>query len=206
VNDSFLSVSPADWSPDDRILLLTAVRPDTSRDIGMVAADGTGGWVPLVATAADESAPTMSADGRWFAYAASDESGRSEVYVQRFPELGGRQPVSVGGGFSPRWSDDGTEILYIQGVPPVDESLMRVSVETTDDTPPSLRLGPPEALFDWTYFAVPDFVAQSFDVTADGEHFLVLTSGERESDGQYRAEINVVLNWFEELERLVPIP
>ena len=205
VDESFLIINPADWSADGRTLLLTAMRPDTSRDVGMVAADGTGGWVPLVATAADESAPTLSADGRWFAYVSANDTGSSEVYVQRFPDLGGRQPVSVGGGFSPRWSEDGAELFYVQGVPPAGESLMRVSVDETDDEPPTLRLGAPEALFDWRYLAVLDFVARSFDVTADGQQFLVVKSSERDVDVLRRAEIHVVLNWTRELVERVPI-
>ena len=77
----------------------------------MVSSDGSGTWAPLVQTPANERSPAISPDGRWLAY-DSDESGRFEVYVQRFPELLGRQQVSVDGAYRPRWSEDGRELFY----------------------------------------------------------------------------------------------
>lgn len=43
--------------------------------------------VLLVATEFLERSPALSADGRWLAY-ASDASGRSEIYVRPFPDVG----------------------------------------------------------------------------------------------------------------------
>ena len=204
VDESFFTLAPSEWSADGAMLLLTGVRRDTSTDVGMVATDGTGDWVPLVATAADEALPTLSPDGRWMAYVSMDDAGRADVIVERFPELGGRQVVSVGGGFSPVWSKESSELFYIKGAPGRGESLMRVSVEATDTRPPELRLGPPEALFTWQYLSTSNRAARSFDVTSDGQRFLAIGSPGGEVSSA--AEINVVLDWFTELNELVPVP
>ena len=71
---------------------------------------------PLLASPFNESNPAVP-DGAWIAY-RSDESGRNEVYVDRFPDLGDRRvQVSTGGGTSPLWSPDGTELYYCRAGP-----------------------------------------------------------------------------------------
>ena len=60
---------------------------------------------------ADEQAPAISPDGLWIAY-TSDRTGNREIYVERFPELGGEQLISRGGGAYPVWSQDGRELFY----------------------------------------------------------------------------------------------
>jgi serine/threonine-protein kinase len=67
---------------------------------------------PLIATRFREAAPTLSPDGRWLAY-TSNETGRSEVYVRPFPDVGaGKFVVSPSGGETPRWSHSGRELFY----------------------------------------------------------------------------------------------
>ena len=99
----------------------------------------------LAATAVGEFDPVISPDGHWIAY-VSGETGRGEVYVQRFPELGLRQQISTDGGLRPAWSPDGRAIFYLGtrggGVP--DE----MAVVTIDPGPP-LSVGTPEVLFDY---------------------------------------------------------
>ena len=141
---------PYDWSLDGETLFLTAVSPDTGRDIGMVSSDGSGIWEPLVQTPVDEMSPALSPNGRWLAY-ASWESGRAEVYVQRFPELRGRQQVSVGSGHRPHWSEDGRELFFLRAPSGPPRAMVRVTVEATDSDPPALDFGAEEVLFDWRY-------------------------------------------------------
>jgi len=70
---------------------------------------------PLIKTALGESSPRISPDGRWIAY-ASDESGRTEVYVRPFPEVDqGRWQVSTDGGVDPRWAKNGRELFFAKG-------------------------------------------------------------------------------------------
>lgn len=80
-----------------------------------------------------------------------------------------------------------------------------MTVETTDSDPPVLAFGEEDLLFDWRYYA-PNSAARHWDLAPDGQRFLMITSGEAEVDGSGRAEINVVLDWFEELKARVPIP
>ena len=81
---------------------------------------------------------------------------------------------------------------------------MRVTLDRDDGDPPSLVVGAPELLFDWRYFAAP--FLRMYDVSPDGQRFLVVGSGVSADAGVARPQITVVLNWFEELKRLVPIP
>src|SRR3984893_12348900 len=57
------------------------------------------------------SQPAFSVDGNWLAY-TSNESGRAEVYVQRFPGPGEKIQVSTDGGNHPVWSHDGKQLVY----------------------------------------------------------------------------------------------
>ena len=146
--------------------------------------------------------PAISPDGRWLAY-SSDETGRLEVYVQRFPERGGRQPISVGGGVLPEWSADGNELFYGRGAPPV--AMMRVTMDGDEGDPPSWIVGTPERLFEWRYY-LAGVGLRHYDVSPDGQRFLMITTGGPADAGAGRAEINVVLDWFEELKARVPVP
>jgi len=76
---------------------------------------------------------------------------------------------------------------------------MLVSVETE----PTFRAGRPEVLFEGRYATSIRFVFgyQYYDISPDGQRFLMI-----KKEGQEQAQINVVLNWFEELKRLVPTP
>ena len=132
--------SPSDWAPDGRSLLYAE-----GGDIALLARDGSG-WTsrPLLASPASETSASVSPDGRWMAY-ASDETGRDEVYLQRFPELGAKVQVSTSGGYSPVWSRDGRELFYArehEGAYTGD--LWAVAVGPA----PTPRLGTPRELFD----------------------------------------------------------
>jgi serine/threonine-protein kinase len=138
----------------------------------------------------DQTHASLSPDGRWIAY-ASNESGRYEVYVRPFPDVASRKwPISQGGGTSPLWARTGRELFYRS-----DEAMMVVAIETE----PSLSAGAPTALFEASYFR--GIVSRHYDVAPDGERFLMIKQSASEDAPD---EIRVVLNWFQELERLVP--
>ena len=138
---------------------------------------------PFLTTPANEDWPVFSPDGQWIAY-ESDESGQREVYVTTYPGAERKRQVSIAGGGNPRWRSDGSELFYIseEGV------LMAVDVATT----PTLQLGAPQPLF--------ELADADYDVHPSGERFLIVRTERPATPGH----INVVLNWFEELERLVP--
>ena len=121
IDESVTDIIPYDWSPDGATLFVHATFPETGRDVGMVSLDGPGTWEPLIETGANEHMSAISPDGRWLAY-TSNETGRDEVYVQRFPELEGRTAISVGGGRSSSWSADGAGSCSIFA-PPQDQPM-----------------------------------------------------------------------------------
>ncbi len=94
------------WSPDGRFLV-SAVGSGDLRTLDL----RTGTITDFLVSPFTEQAPAFSSDARWVAY-VSDESGRPEVYVRRFPDGGGRTRISVDGGSEPAWSTTGAEIFY----------------------------------------------------------------------------------------------
>jgi serine/threonine-protein kinase len=143
----------------------------------------------ILATRFDEYSPKFSPDGRWLAY-VSDESGRYEVYVRPYPEGRGRWLVSAGGGTEPLWSPNERKIFYRH------EGKMMVAPIQTE---PEFRPGSPYVLFEKTLKS-GIYGTLSYDISPDGQRFLMI---ERNSEVT-RNQLNVVLDWREELQRLVP--
>jgi hypothetical protein len=161
----------------------------TGADIWLLQEDGNRTTRQLLVTSFNEMSATFSPDSRWLAY-GSDETGRSEIYVQSFLDAGGKRQVSTEGGAGPIWSRNGREIFYREG-----DKMMALAVETT----PDFKAGTPQALFEGRYRKVIG-PYPNYDVTPDGQRFVMFKLDEEFAPTQ----INVVLNWFEELERLVP--
>jgi Tol biopolymer transport system component len=131
----------------------------------------------------------FSPDGRWIAYNANHGAGQ-EVYVVPYPPTGERIQVSSGGGVQPQWRPDGKELFYLSFA----GALMAVSVDTTT----GFRPGRPTPLFQ-TGLAVDSQVEQ-YAVSSDGSRFLLPTPV-----GASVASLVLVQNWFQELNRLVPV-
>ena len=181
-------IIPEVFSHDGTQLVFREDSPNPSLFVGELA-DG-GSRTPFLATEASETAATLSHNGKWLAY-DSDSSGVDEVYVRPFPGPGGETLVSTGGGRSPVWGPDDTELFYDL----LEETQMMVASLQIE---PFLVLGEAR-LFDTVRFWNIDNRAHH-DVHPDGQRFLMLAESENES----RPRINVILNWFEELKRLVP--
>ena len=181
---------PLSWTHDGSILAFVNVHPVTRQDIWTLTVDGKAQPRPFLQTRFAEGGPVFSPDGRWLAY-VSDESGRSEVYVQPFPGPGEKIRVSTDSGSEITWPGRGHELFYRSG-----NSMMAVDV-TTGATFTSRK---PHRLFD-RRFARSTAVWPNYDVTADGRRFLMVKGVEEFTSP---TQINVVLNWSEELKRLVP--
>jgi serine/threonine-protein kinase len=190
-------IGPGGFSPDGRTLILMATDLRTAEghlrllDLTAHNAPVERPWFPTPAT---EWTPNLSPDGRWLAY-TSMESGRSEVYVRRFPDGGAKSKVSVAGGGFPQWSPDGRELFFPAQPTTATTKMMAVDVRTT----PSLVLGTPRVLF--TRRFVPGDLGQTWTISRDGNRFLLLHG---DISVARSGELMVVQNWFEELKRLAP--
>ena len=182
--------APHSWSPDGQLLAFIEISPATGIDI-MVLRLSDHKAQPFLQTPFNEGAPRFSPDGRWLAY-LSDESSRVEIYVQPFPGPGGKWQISTDGGTEPVWNRNGRELFYRNG-----DKMMAVDIATQ----PSFSAGTPRMLFEGQYIPTPT-TSPNYDVTPDGQRFLMLKSVEQAQTGP--TQINVVLNWFEELKQKVP--
>jgi len=181
-----------DWSRDEKTLLFfRRLQATGGAGIGDIfylqrKDDGSYEEVPFQTTQFEEVTPQFSPDERFIAY-VSNESGQSDIYIQAFPQGGAKRRVSVNSGFAPRWRSDGKELFYVEG-----ETLMATPVTTS----PSLTVGSPEALFSAPGLAWQGSNFLGYDVTADGEKFVLRETVE--SDTESRPAIRVVENWYEE--------
>jgi Tol biopolymer transport system component len=179
---------PSSWSPDGQLLAFIETHPTSAQDI----------WVfrlsdrkaePFLRTPANEGGPAFSPDGHWLAY-SSDDSGRLEVYVQPYPGPGEKWQISTDGGKEPVWNRNGRELFYRNG-----NRMMAVDVMTQ----PTFSAGKARLLFEGQYRST-NLSLPRYDVTPDGQLFLLAKQSERATAPQ----INIVLNWFEELKRRAP--
>jgi len=133
--------------------------------------------------------PKLSPDGRFVAY-ISDESGKGEVYVRRYPEGEGKWQVSTGGGDWPRWSAAGDHLYYVRG-----DTIMEVDVTLH----PDIRLGAPKELFTRRalgFSLVLGFPA-GYDVSPKGDRFVVIEPAGGPID---LGNITVVENWAQQFK------
>ena len=124
----------------------------------------------------------------------STESGQPEVYVQPFPEGGERQQVSNNGGRKPVWSPDG-RVIYYQNLKK--DQTWAVTVFTA----PRFEAGAGRLLIDGQYAHGLWEIVPDIDIAPDGKSFVMIKPDE---EWGRATEIRVVLNWFDELERLAP--
>ena len=167
---------PTDWSPDGRFIVYSVLSAKTGNDLWVLPLQGNTKPFAFKQTSASEFNPTFSPDGRWLAY-QSNETGRNEIYVERFPGPARSTLVSTSGGTAPAWRDDGREVIY-KGL---DDRVMAVPISIGADR---VDAGTPVALFALRPGA-------TFNMTRDGKRFLVNTSLDDDSS----PPITVVLNW-----------
>jgi serine/threonine-protein kinase len=180
---------PSSWSPDGKVLAFSEDDPMTGWDIWTLKIQDNQKAQPFLRTRFNEGGGMFSPDGRWLAY-QSDESGRDEIYVRAFPGPGERSQISTEGGTEPVWARSGTELFYRNG-----DKMMGVTVETKAN----FAASKPRVLFTGEYETSTGFLP-NYDISSDGQRFLMLKSGE---DTRPATQINLVLNWSEDVRRHV---
>jgi serine/threonine-protein kinase len=177
------------WSADGKTLAYDSREGQTgSWDVWVSPLGATTTGRAFLSTAATERGGVFSADGQWIAY-ESTETGRSEVYVQAYPDGGHKRQISNDGGTEPVWSANGRELFYRSG-----ERMMSAGIG-----PAGSSAAPPQVLFEGVYERLP-WGARNYDVSPDGQRFLMLKS---RATGEAQ-RIVLVQHLNEELKRLLP--
>jgi serine/threonine protein kinase/Tol biopolymer transport system component len=184
---------PMSWADNGKSLIVTQfVDPNVGFDISILPYESAGTLQPLINTGFNEFHPMISHSGRWLAY-SSDESGRAEIYIKPYPGPGGAIPVTTDGGREPLWDPSEKELYYRDDT---GDKVFKVSILTE----PTVQVGSPELLFEGRFVGSSSFWGRVYDISPQGDFFVLIEEGEM----QPATQINVVVNWFEELKQLVP--
>lgn len=192
-----LGKAATSWSADGKWLLYDAFGPNskTLRDIWVLPLTPERPGAALkpslvLQTTFDENNARFSPDGRWILY-RSNESQRMEAYIMPFPPApsgpGGKRQVSTAGAAFPgsRWRQDGREIFHVSP----DQQLMATGVAIKGGT---LEVGAVRSLF-----RLREVGNLLFDVSVDGQHFLLAASPEQQS----AQPLSLILNWASGLKK-----
>jgi Tol biopolymer transport system component len=172
-------------SPDGRLIAGNEhVGAEHGNDIVIVPLSGDHKSQSVVSSRFDENSAQFSPDGKWLTY-TSDESGRREEYLRPFPGPGGKWQISVGGADGGGFAHNGREIIYRHG-----PKFFTVPVETQ----PRLRIGRPQLLFEKQHHE------GGWDLSKDDQRLMLVQNETAPTTNQ----MQIVLNWFNELERRVP--
>jgi serine/threonine protein kinase/WD40 repeat protein len=172
-----------DWSSDGNFLALEIREPAGERRMTLsILSLQDGKITPFLRRGTTTGDARFSPDGRWLAY-TSEESGRFEIYITPFPGPGQKWQVSTEGGTQPRWRRDGKELYYLSS----DLHLMSVGIRNDGQ---SLEPSIPAVLFE------PHPRPLFFDASADGQRFLIMSSGVEQSP-----PITLVQNWAADLRK-----
>jgi serine/threonine-protein kinase len=185
---------PLAWTPDGELLFRETSADAVSIDVLVVTGDHKQRSVLVTGRSFNTSRAALSPDGHWLAY-ESNESGESEIYVRPYPNVdAGKWPISSGGGEEPKWTRDGGTLFFLGP-----KSLMAARVESAS----SFAFKTPEAVLDRGGFLLSIPAPVQYDVSPDGQRFLLLKTV-AEADAGESARVVVVDHWYEDLKRLVP--
>jgi Tol biopolymer transport system component len=181
-----------DWSLDGRFVVFekSSSLSSTGRprqELWMLPMSGERKPSPYLATAFDEVQPALSPDGRWLAYVSND-TRTNQVVVQPFPDpSSGKWPISADGGVYPRWRRDGRELYYLdpQG------RIVAVAVGAEG----GFTVGKPTPLFQTGLPSSSSSPPVPYDVSADGQRFLIAVAQNPLPPTTNATPITVVLNW-----------
>jgi eukaryotic-like serine/threonine-protein kinase len=146
---------------------------------------GPDGFTVVDQVARNSNARLKPSTNDWLAY-ESDQSGRTEIYLTRFPHPGARYQVSQTGGNQPVWSKDGKKLYYLDTL----RKMVAVGIQTSGD---SVQIGAPRILFQTGIRH--SLSTEGYDVSRDGKFLLVNSMSES------TAPVVFVTNWNAELEK-----
>jgi Tol biopolymer transport system component len=190
------SHAPESWSPNGRTLLFSMTKGSDVSLWALSLQDKKSVRFGDVHSSNPSNA-VFSPDGRWVAY-SSTEHDKTTIYVEPFPATGAKYSLVAKGGDSPkhpRWSPDGKELFYDPNL----NAFEAVSIQTQPafafghavPVPRRVQLGTPEQ-------------RTPYDITPDAKVVGLITAGQTEYVRGSVDQIQVVLNWFTELQQRVP--
>jgi serine/threonine-protein kinase len=191
---------PESWSHDGKTLLFSVAKGSIYAVAALSLPDKKVTAVGDIQSVFPLSA-TFSPDGRWVAYSTTAPGARAgSLFVQPFPTTGATYPISKGNGFTPMWSPDGKELFYSTGGGGGISQFVAMSVTTR----PTFTFGNPVPVPSG-FLGHGQNAERNNDITPDGKRFLgVVAAGQTASGAPAVPQIQVVLNWFEELKARVP--
>jgi WD40 repeat protein len=184
---------PNSITPDGTQLIFRQITADRESHLWLLPLDHRGPARLLFKNAADELNGEISPDGHWLAY-QSNESGSFEIYIRPFPRVSdGKWQVSNGGGIQPAWAPDGHELFYLSA-----GRLLAAPVRFE----PTPAVGAAQVVIAELSYAPFDRSGRTYDVSSDGQRFLVLDAAPSVSDDPFAgiSRIDVVLDWARELK------
>jgi hypothetical protein len=195
---------PTSISRDGKRVIFFENVPNTSLDVEMLrmeddptasTAEPTSKQIEhLVHTRFAEINGELSPDGHWLAYESND-SGQNQIQVRPFPGIeSGHWTISTSGGSKPVWARTGQELFYLDS----SNAMTAVPIQTS----PTFTFGNPMKLFEGQYYAAA-LPGRTYDVSPDSKRFLMIKDPPRTSSSA-PVQLVLVLNWTEELSRLVP--
>ena len=196
---------PGSWTQDGQTLLFNVERVATT-DWDIWTWSASSGETQSLYDTPDTIylGAELSPDGKWLAYGPGNTAGAADIYVEPFPPTGARHKISQNGGLFPLWSPAGNQLFYgrmlagtVVGIP----RLRSVDLITAPEFGfTNERTLPIEG------FSVAN-TYRDYDMTPDSERLLmVFPEGRTDGAESSQPQINVVLNWFEELKERVPVP
>ena len=181
-------------APDGRTLGLVNALSLTDVNVATLSLED-GALASLLSGPGNQNQPSFTPDGTWIAVSEQPEGGVAEINLRPFPAVA-RTRIPVGRGESPVFSRDGSELFFFDG-----QGIVAAPISYT----PTLSVGTPQRLFEAPGYLWA-IVGRSWDPDPSGERFLVIRepAGTDATEPEAR-QIDVVLNWFEELKSRVPV-
>jgi serine/threonine-protein kinase len=181
-------IYPISISPEGRQLILNRQSGPSQADILVLNLNDNQKVSPLFKTDLFEFCGEISSNGNYFAY-TTNETKRFEIFINSYPDLNGKWQASTEGGTQPTWSGDGKELFYYttQG------KMMGAAIQTE----PVFSIGKSRELFDITQMFFPNRPVANYDVTPDGQKFIMVRNA---SFNPNITAFNIIINFGSELE------
>ncbi len=188
VLESASALHVSDVSADGKYLLFAQAYGNLPLTTWVMPLAGGGQPRPLVNDAVPTYSARFSPDDKWVLY-HSTETGHYDLYATSLAR-GGKLQLTSNGAERSRWSADGKAIYFTT----MDGSVFEMPVIEDNDRlqPGALRL-----LFKGATLSATSFFGVSWDVTRDGQRFMVNTAGQQ-TDGTAAV---IILNWPARLKK-----